>query len=210
MAILGLDPMPGLLPLSVCPKDYGTVLGPVPVDRDVAQVLARSHPALVREALRHRIATTVEVAATYARWLYGDRVPPVLPILASRRATADGPDRDEALGALEAALAGRRVLWWASCELSHTGPAYGTEHARERAQRADARRIEALRAGHAARFERLDARLSPGASGSAVLIPLLHLLPAGARAGFAEYRPLPPAPGVDGLAGCCGVRFTTR
>ncbi len=203
VVILGTDPMPGHEPFSLCPKDYGTALGSVPLDRDAAARLERARPVLTREALRHRRADTVELAATYLAWLYAPKPPPIVPVLVSRAALERSDATDALLGTLDAVLSRGRTLYWASAALSHVGPAFGNALPAGRARREDLRTVEALAHG---RSSALRKRTVPS-SGAAVLATLLELLPDAASLAWSRYDQGPPGEATRGVVGRLGARF---
>ncbi|HWB77611.1 MAG TPA: AmmeMemoRadiSam system protein B [Nannocystaceae bacterium] len=128
VVLLGADHHPGLLPYTVLDKPWRTPLGVAPCESDVAAALVRRVPWLDREAIRHRIAHSIEWALLYLQHAWGGRVPPIVPILCGATTCADGRAHDgvaELATALESMLDGARALVVASAELTHAGPAYG-------------------------------------------------------------------------------------
>ncbi|MCA9708091.1 MAG: AmmeMemoRadiSam system protein B, partial [Myxococcales bacterium] len=154
VVILGTDHGPGLLPYAATDKAQGTPLGALSPAADLLAALERRVPWACREQIRHRDALSLELAALHLRHLYGDRCPPVLPVLCGSTALVD-PDQREARERFELALGGlcedRPVLWWLSAELGHAGPAYGrpplTDAQRLALQERDAALLLALRRG---------------------------------------------------------------
>ena len=128
VVILGADHHPGLLPYAVLDKPWRTPLGLAPCERDVVAALVRRVPWLDREAIRHRIARSIEWSLIYMQHAWRGRMPPIVPVLCGATTCADGRAHDgvgELATALESMLDGARALVVASAELTHAGPAYG-------------------------------------------------------------------------------------
>ena len=125
---------------------YATPWGPFPQDQAVVEqlVAALGEEAAFAEELHHRNEHSIELATVWLHWLLreagrADALPPLVPILCGSFAPythdthgAADPLADQArvnaLAALRAATAGRRVLVVASADLAHVGPAFGDEH----------------------------------------------------------------------------------
>ncbi len=188
VVLLGADLYPGLLPFAATAKDYQTPLGPVPTCRRTLPALERAVPWIRREELRHRAAASLEMAATYLRHIYGERLPPVLPLLCGRAALQESEAVELVLGSLESVTDGRRVLWWASAELSHTGAAYGSpDEASARAAEADPARLDLLAAARPEAFVRGVGGDAAPSSGAPAMATLLRMLPVGAAAAERAY-----------------------
>lgn len=221
VVILGTDHHPGMLPFALTDKGYDTPLG---VARTDAALVARLDDRLGwarREEVRHRVGASIEFAAVMLRWIYaatGDgRVPPILPVLCGRSVLGADQDShtDDFLAALELALEDRRVLFWATAELSHAGPAYGgaaldgagLQFVKDHDQAC----LEPLLSGHTTRFRRRCLEEVPHGkpSGASALDVLVRLLPVGYRAELGGYTSASigegPAPGWVGMA---GARFS--
>jgi hypothetical protein len=124
-------------PFALTRKDFDTPLGPVAVDRDLAEaVAARAGQDCFGSELAHRTEHSIEFQAVFLRYLLGDRRPfTILPVLASyaHQALADGrPPEDDPrvprfVDALRDAVAraGRRVAYVAGADLAHVGPRFG-------------------------------------------------------------------------------------
>jgi len=173
-------------------------------------------PWLLREQIRQRSADAIEWTTLLLRALWGDRCPPVIPIVCGQTMLTRHEGReqaDELLGALELLLgedtAAGRVLWWTAAELAHRGPAFG--HAelptREQVEARDLELIEPLLAGRTEQLVRrcMDAEPSQRPSGTAALATLVQMLPIGHRATLIGHEVV-PAPGeLPGWIGCAGV-----
>jgi len=214
IVILGTDHAPGLLPAVATTKAYRTPLGTTSAPREVLSALTRRVPWLTREELRHRSAHSLELAVVYAQYVYGDELPPVLPLLCGAQLLA--PERSaetEALtAALEAVTEDLAVLWFASAELSHTGPAYGGRPLDETASRAvedaDRAAIAALTGGPSRALRSFcNDRAPHRPSGAAVMTVLAALLPLGYRSELAAYERCAVPGELAGHMGVAGLRF---
>ncbi len=220
VVVLGSDHGPGLLPYAVARRGYDTPLGTVPLDVATANALDRRLPWAFREEIRHRSAHSIEIAAVLLRAIYGDVVPPMLPILcgASVLRARDPEAGERFVATLEALLEGRRVLVWGSAELSHGGVAYGRP-ALDRAgvqslEERDRACLDDLVHGRdRALADRCAAEHPQGRpSGGPVLATLRQLLP-DARIEVCAYETVETAgPGGigSGLAGLAGLRVHRR
>lgn len=216
VVILGTDHHPGLIPFVATAKGFETPLGEVRADATLVADLEARLPWLRREEIRHRQAVSVEVVALLLRCLYPEP-PPILPLLCGQTALYGGdgtPAVEDFLAAMEQALAGRRVLFWASAELSHAGPAYGQRPLAANAEAALLERdrwlVDPLLQGQPEALARRLVDEDPAfgrPSGAAALATFARLLPVGARGGLAG-QVAAPAPGVEaGLAGLVGMRM---
>ncbi|GEM_PF-1500211 len=217
IVVLATDHSPGLLPFAACDKDWGTPLGPISADLELLATLDDQVPWLLREQIRLRSADPIEWTTLLLRGLWGDRCPPVLALACgqTRLTTAEGRERgDELFAALghtlgPASEAGR-VLWWATAELSHVGPAFGGPPTEASAVAQDeAETLAPLLEGHPGAFSRrcMDRPASERPSGSAALSALSEFLPVGHRGQVIEHLVL-PAPGArPGWIGCPLLRF---
>jgi len=213
IVILGTDHSPGLLPYAVTAKPYATPLGVLPVATDLVAALERRVPWILREEIRHRDAISIELAVVILQHLYGDRCPPILPVLCG--ATALGvAEQASACERFELALGGlcedRPVLWWVSAELSHAGPAYGrpsmTSSQQVELQERDSSLLTALRTGDEAALTEVTLRehAQGTASGGPALAAAIRILPAGYRGELVRqtsYEAPGDAPGVVGVGG---------
>ncbi|MCA9660902.1 MAG: AmmeMemoRadiSam system protein B [Myxococcales bacterium] len=215
VVVLGTDHHPGLTPYTATDKIFDTPLGPVASDVALVGSLGRRIEWLRREEIRHREALSVELAAIYLRYLYGDASPPILPLLCGHSALLVG-DASAAADDFQAHLGDLsddpRVLWLAVAELGHCGPAYGrpplTDETAEQLQARDRGLLEALARGQVHELHRRclgeDPQLGPP-SGAAVLTTLARLLPVGYRGDISTYEVLPAPGGEAGLVGLAGV-----
>jgi len=113
--------------------DYETPLGPVPTDHALLDAVATGYGKdrlLANEAL-HAIEHTVEFQAVHLRFLFGEKVPPIVPILTGsleflRGDPAEDPDVTRFLETLGAAAReqGKRVVAVAGADLAHLGPRF--------------------------------------------------------------------------------------
>jgi AmmeMemoRadiSam system protein B len=213
IVLLGTDHGPGLLPYATTDKPYATPRGTLPLATDLLAALERRVPWARREELRHRTALSLELAMVLVQHVYGDRCPPVLPVLCGATALVD-PEQQDARERFELALGslceGRPVLWWLSAELGHAGPAYGrpplTDAHRVELQARDAELLTALRTGNEAALVRAAMREHPQgpASGGPTLVAAARMLPAGYRGELVRqtsYEAPGDEPGVVGVAG---------
>lgn len=216
VVILGTDHGPGLLPYVTTDKPYVTPCGTLPLAKELGAALERRVPWVRREELRHRDAISLELAAVVLQHVYGDRCPPVLPVLCGITALVD-PEQREARERFELALGSlcedRPVLWWVSAELGHAGPAYGrpplTEAHRMELQARDAELLAALRNGDEATLVKAAMREHPQgpASGGPTLVAAARMLPAGYRGELVRQTSY-EAPGEDpGVVGVAGMRL---
>jgi hypothetical protein len=216
IVVLATDHAPGLLPFAATDKDQQTVLGPLRCHLPLIDELERRVPWLLREQIRQRSADALEWTTLLLRALWGDRCPPVLPLLCGQTMLTRSEGReqaDELLGALELVLgedtAAGRVLWWTAAELTHRGPAFG--HAdlptREQVEARDLELLEPLLAGRPEQLVRrcMDAEPNARPSGTAALATLAQVLPVDHRAALVGHRVI-PAPGeLPGWIGCASV-----
>lgn len=113
--------------------DYETPLGPVPTDRALLGAVAAGYGEerlLANEAL-HAIEHTVEFQAVHLRFLFGEKVPSILPVLTGsleylRGDPADDPDVTRFLSSLETAAReqGKTIVAVAGADLAHLGPRF--------------------------------------------------------------------------------------
>jgi hypothetical protein len=203
------------------------LLGPVACDLELLAKLDDRLPWLLREQTRLRLSDPIEWVTLLLRAMWGDRCPPVLPLACgqTRLTTHDGALSareliavlDDLLG--ESTRAGE-VLWWASAELSHVGPAYGHQQlpSPEQVEADDRSLLAPLLDNHPEQLAKL-CMARPAAtrpSGTACLLTLADLLPDRYRATLVDYQTL-PAPGQDvgensgpnaGWIGCPIIRIT--
>ena len=216
VVILGTDHGTGLLPYAAAHRGFDTPLGPIPAHAPILDALDRRVEWAFREELRHRSAHSIELAAVTLRALYGDAVPPIVPVLCGPGVlrTRDPEAAERFSATLEGLLDGHRVLVWGSAELSHGGVAYGRP-ALDRSGVAsledrDRECLDDLVRGRLAALSKKCRADHPQGrpSGGAVMHTLRQLLP-DARANLAAYRAVEiatddPSPSIAGLA---GVRF---
>jgi len=141
-------------PFALTAKPYDTPFGPMPVDGEVVDALARRAPGqLFAAELAHRAEHSIEFQAVCLRYLaahrWGDKDVRIVPILASfvHECLAGGrdPRTDPAVaGVLDAlretmAAVPRRYCLVAGADLAHVGPRFGD---REPVSRARLARIE--------------------------------------------------------------------
>ena len=109
--------------ISLCTKDFETPLGVLKTDRNVVgKVVEELGSRVVENEVYHRWEHSIEIQLIFVKYVLGDV--PIVPIIA-------GFGFEEAKSwkpfskALGEAVAGRRVLFIASVDLSHMGPRYG-------------------------------------------------------------------------------------
>jgi len=120
---------------------WRTPLGEVPVDRGLCEQLLAESDLLVADAVTHASEHSLEVQVPFLQYVYGDRVPSLVPICLR----APPWDETEGLVAEATALgqtlarvtADRRVVVIASTDLSHQVP-------QEFAERQDRLAVEAM------------------------------------------------------------------
>ncbi|MGH1341223.1 MAG: AmmeMemoRadiSam system protein B [Nannocystales bacterium] len=195
VVILGTDHGPGLLPFAAACRGFETPLGPVPAHMELLEGLDQRLEWAFREEVRHRSAHSIELSAVTLRALYGDAVPPIVPVLcgAGVLRARDTEAAERFIDALEQLLLGKRVLLWGSAELSHGGVAYG----RPALDDAGAQALEdrdrdcledLIHARHSALARKCTQDHPQGRpSGGAVLSTLRQLLPE-ARVEVSTYR----------------------
>jgi AmmeMemoRadiSam system protein B len=217
VVILGTDHGTGRLPYAVTRRRYSTPLGTVPTATSIVDALERRLPWVVREEIRHRGGLSIELSALVLQALYEADCPPIVPVLCGRTILSS-PEQAESVASfiatLDALVDGRRVLWWASAELSHAGVAYGrpalTASMADDVRRRDRACLDALACGSASALAQRCAEPHPQGrpSGGAALTTLVRLLPAGYRAELTGYEARPAEPGMpSGLQGMAGMRF---
>jgi len=219
VVILGTDHGPGLLPYAITDKPYATPRGTLPWASELQAALERRVPWVRREELRHRDAISLELAAVILQHVYGDRCPPVLPVLCGITALVD-PEQHEARERFELALGSlcedRPVLWWLSAELGHAGPAYGrpplTDAQRVELVARDAELLAALRTGDETALVKAALREHPQgpASGGPTLVAAARMLPAGYRGELVRQTSYEAPGDVPGVVGVAGMRLHLR
>lgn len=220
VVILATDHAPGLLPHASADKDWATPLGPLRCDLELLAALDEALPWLLREQTRLRVADPVEWSTLLLRALWGDRCPPVLPIVCgqTRLTSHDGAARsrelvsalDERLGASTRA---GEVLWWTVAELSHVGPAYGhaTLPSEAEVAAADRELLAPLLTNRPELLARacMERPLDRRPSGAAALVTLADVLPHDYRATLIGLDVVPAPGDLPGLIGCPTLRITT-
>lgn len=144
--------------LTLTRQNYATPFGALPTDVDAVDALAQAlgPEAAFAGELRHRGEHSLELVAVWLHHLRRGRPVPVIPILTGPfcRLVERGaqPLTEASLAALVDALrtvtAGRRVLWVASGDMAHVGPAF-------RGKPVDAAAQAAIKASDAAAIARL-------------------------------------------------------
>lgn len=228
VVILGTDHGPGLLPYAAAHRGFATPLGPVPAHAELLDELDKRIAWAFREEFRHRAAHSIELSALTLRAVYGDAVPPIVPVLcgASVLRTRDTEAAERFVDALDQILLGRRVLLWGSAELSHGGVAYGRPALDAAGARAledrDRDCLDDLIHGRHSALARKCAQEHPQGrpSGGAVLSTLRQLLP-DARVEVSSYSATSLDPSTTtskpdehdlgrSFAGLAGVRLFAR
>jgi AmmeMemoRadiSam system protein B len=129
VVLLGADHHPALLPFAVLDKPYATPLGVVPCATKLVGALARRIDWLDREAIRHRVAHSLEWASIYLQHAWSGDVPPCVPIVCGAAAIVDHREAHDGVAELVASIDGllddERVLVVVAAELAHAGGAYG-------------------------------------------------------------------------------------
>jgi AmmeMemoRadiSam system protein B len=167
VVVFGTDHNAGTEPFSLTRKPYATPLGEVPTDVALVDALAAELGDWVfADELHHKHEHSIEFQAVWLRYLYGERTPPILPVLCGslhreveRGGAPDGHARRAAfLDALARAVAGRRVLVVAGADMAHVGPHFGDAEsmggaeARARVEAEDRAALAAAATGDAAAF----------------------------------------------------------
>ncbi len=116
-------------------QSYATPYGTLPTDTVVVDALAAAlgEDAAFAGELRHRSEHSLELVAVWLHHIRAGEPLPVVPILVGslhqhmRNGSAPQDDAQiaAALAAIKRATAGRRVLYVASGDLAHVGPAFG-------------------------------------------------------------------------------------
>jgi AmmeMemoRadiSam system protein B len=209
-------------PFAVTLKPYDTPLGPVPVDRDFYEALARrAGQDLLASEPAHRAEHSIEFQAVMLQHLLGGRRPfTILPVLASYLHeavwTGSAPEADPRIprfvDALSEAIAAspRRICLIAGVDLAHVGPRFGDAEANTAAflgqvEQADRAMLESVVAADARGFydgvaADRDARRICGLS---PIYTLLRLLPE-ARGSLLRYTQWPDP---QGAVTFCAVSF---
>lgn len=203
-------------------QNYATPFGVLPTAVKIVEALAETvgPQAAFAGELRHRGEHSLELVAVWLHHLRDGQPVELVPVLTGSfsRFIEQGvsPLSDPALAALAAALraatAGRRVLWVASGDLAHVGPAFGGDplaaEDKARLAQADQGVVERLCAGDAESFygaiQRVGDRnnicgLSPG-------YLTLHAMGA-AEGECVAYRACPADEQDTSVVTVCGVVF---
>jgi len=156
-------------PFAATLKPFETPCGPVEVDRELFETVARrSGQDLLASELAHRNEHSVEFQAVMLRVLLGNRRPfTILPVLASflhdPLGTRRDPEADRRVPAFIDALlqsmaaSSRKICVIAGVDLAHVGPRFGdqalnTAASLERVAAADRSMLEAVTGGEATAF----------------------------------------------------------
>jgi AmmeMemoRadiSam system protein B len=155
--VFGTSHAPMSEPFALLRKGYATPLGPMPVDGDAVDQLAK-HARFdpYRDALNHKREHSIEFQAAFLRHVLGDRPARIVPILAGlgeAQATGAAPRRDAKVAAFFDAIRElvaarpRRVVIVAGADLAHVGPRFGDPAPKDQRQRRalEARDRESLR-----------------------------------------------------------------
>ncbi len=159
-------------------QSYATPYGTLPTDTAVVDALAAAlgEQAAFAGELRHRGEHSLELVAVWLHHMRGGmrggmragmragKPLPIVPILVGSlqhhmengAVPQDDPQLAAALAALKSATAGRRVLYVASGDLAHVGPAFGGaplyDAQRAMVRRADSALLHPMLEGNAAAF----------------------------------------------------------
>lgn len=151
-------------------KDFDTPLGVVPTQRElVSRLHEATRHTLTRNDAMHRTEHALEFPVVFLRYLYGDRVPPILPVLCGSMEDClhDGTaprDQDRYrlfVDALRADLDTHfpRTLILVSVDWSHIGPKFGDQAdagpLRDALDASDRAQLSALAKGDFADFDAL-------------------------------------------------------
>ena len=167
VVILGTDHAgsPGML--TPTRQDYATPWGTLPTDQDTLDWFeaAWGDDSLYDEELHHRREHSIELAAVWLHFMRDGEPVTLVPILCGSFlpfTSGEANPRDnsqfmQSVGALSAALAGRRVLVVAAADLAHMGPAFGDPQPLDREDKDilknfDRTLLAAMCQGDAARF----------------------------------------------------------
>ncbi len=196
-------PISELLAASRVP--YDTPLGPLPTDAPMLDRIAELYPGdLFLDEAAHRTEHSVEFQVLYLRYLFGDAVPPVIPVLCRSIEEHVAPEDDPTdhpmvrgfLGALRQAVAeqGKRATVIAGADLAHVGPRFGDSRPIDAASldelaRDDRETLDAAAAGEVLAFYR---KVTAGGNPRRIcgLTPILLTLlwTAGGPGRIADYR----------------------
>jgi AmmeMemoRadiSam system protein B len=169
VVVLGTDHNGTDHPFTLTRKSYATPLGVVETDAHAVDAIVRytaDTPGLdlFADEFHHRHEHSIEFQAVWLRHVYGERVPPVLPVLCGSLhqyvGSGETPSSDsrvvDFLAALRRVTEGRRTLVVAGADLAHVGPRFGdgpmTAADRERVERADRASLAACARGDADGF----------------------------------------------------------
>ena len=125
-------------PFTLTRKHYETPLGRLETDLDLLEALVRETgepKRLFADEIHHRTEHSIEFQAVWLRHAFGERPPPLLPVLCGSlpRAVERGssPRQDPLvrrfLEARARLTAGRRVLVVAGADFAHVGPRFGDD-----------------------------------------------------------------------------------
>lgn len=219
VVLLGADHHPALLPFAVLDKPYETPLGVVPCAERLVGALTRRIDWLDREAIRHRVAHSLEWTALYLQHAWRGDVPPCVPIVCGAAAIVDHRAAHDGVAELVAAIDGflddGRVLVVVAAELAHAGEAYGRAPidaaGRAMVEARDRAVLDAVLRGRPRDvLARADDPLEQGRpSGLPALLVLAELV-TGLRGETCAYT-LTGVPGASaGWAGLAGAAFHSR
>jgi MEMO1 family protein len=165
--VFGTDHNGARHPFTLTRKGYETPLGVVETDADLVDALAKEHgPTLFADEFHHRGEHSIEFQTVWLRHRYGERTPPILPILCGslhehvegRTSPMTSAPVRAVLDSLRRLTAGRRVLVIAGADLAHVGPRFGdgpmSDPERATCKEADELSLRAVAAGDAEGFFR--------------------------------------------------------
>ena len=212
VVILGTDHWgrPGGITLTSLP--FATPFGQLPAAPELVSDLAAAlGPALRADELHHRYEHAIELNSNWLGYLAGQGGPPLLPVLCGPVDWADDKQLaqlDSFATHLRTLMAGQRVLYVASVDLAHVGPAFGEVAVEDAAWRdREAERLGLLQQVDAAGWRDHLAATANGdqVCGASALYLFMRLLgkSVGERLRYETVRA-----GRDGRVACAAMRFS--
>ena len=222
--IFGTDHNSNRSLITLTRQNYATPYGTLPTAQPVVDAIASAigEEAGFAEEINHQREHSIELAAVWLHHMRNGEPCQVVPILCGsfhhfieeQRRPADDPVLNATLGALRAAVAGRRIIVAAAADLAHIGPAFGDpfpiDYVRYlRLQAADEILIQTIVQGDAEGFHQMILREENrrNVCGVAPIYMMLRMLNVATAGQLAGYDRCPADAQNTSFVSICGVVF---